>query len=221
MSLLLAAALSAHAATFTAEDLVRADARSLPSETTARIAESVATDGDTSGTSVYLLRRGVPAEAVRAWGFPVTEAEANALRRLGSLDAPPPAAPAPWVDPRALADEIHGVSDERRALPSHRSARVAHARRGGVGTGAGALLLVAGSVGLMAGTGMVGMAPNVSWATLRGNYGLESVPTGLNPALAAAGAVGVLAGGVTLSFGARELRLAGPYPGGWMPAPEE
>jgi hypothetical protein len=48
MSLLLLAALSAHAATFTAEDLVAAHGRGLPAETAARMAESVGTDAPTA-----------------------------------------------------------------------------------------------------------------------------------------------------------------------------
>ena len=87
---LLLAAPPVQAGAWNAEDLVGAHARGLPVETTARMAESVGTDGGTSETSIYLLRRGVPAVAVRAWGFPVTAAEATALRRLGSLDAPAP-----------------------------------------------------------------------------------------------------------------------------------
>ena len=133
MSLLLIAALSAHAATFTAEDLVLAHGRGLPVETAARMAESVGTDAP---TAVYLLRRGVSAETLTTWGYAVGEAEQAEASRSGALMAPPPASPAPWADPRVLAAEIHDAPDERAVLPA-RSARVAHARRGGVGTGVG------------------------------------------------------------------------------------
>jgi hypothetical protein len=85
MILLLAAALPGHAATFTAEDLVRAHARGLTTETTVRMAESIGTDAD---TAVYLLRRGVPPETVRAWGYAVADAEGIAAMRLGTLAAP-------------------------------------------------------------------------------------------------------------------------------------
>lgn len=96
MPLLLAAALSAHAATFTAEDLVRAHARGLATETTARMAESVGTEPE---TAVYLLRRGVPPETVRGWGYAVTEAEGIAALRLGALDAPAPGVSDPdWYE---------------------------------------------------------------------------------------------------------------------------
>ncbi|MFN7142155.1 MAG: hypothetical protein ACK4YP_00140 [Myxococcota bacterium] len=81
----LLATLSAHAGAWTAEDLVTAHARGLPDATVTRMAESVGLD-DT--TALYLLRRGVPAAAVRAWGHPVSEAVGIDATRLGALDAP-------------------------------------------------------------------------------------------------------------------------------------
>ncbi|MES2642598.1 MAG: hypothetical protein V4850_24150 [Myxococcota bacterium] len=215
MSLLLIAALSAHAATFTAEDLVLAHGRGLPVETAARMAESVGTDAP---TAVYLLRRGVSAETLTTWGYTIGQAEQAEAAQSGALTTPPPASPVPWADPRVLAAEIHDAPDERDVLPGPPSARVAHARRGGVSTGIGALLLATGGASLLAGSGVVGPSPNVSWASLRSNYGIDVYPSGGNTVLSVAGMVGLLAGGVTLHFGARELRLAGDYPGGWTPS---
>jgi hypothetical protein len=159
----------------------------------------------------------VSTETLTTWGYAVGEAEQSEAQQLGALTAAPPASPVPWADPRVLAAEIHDAPDERAVLPASPSARVAHARRGGVGTSVGALLLATGGASLLAGAGVVGLSPNVSWAALRGNYGIDAYPSGGNAALLAAGAVGLLAGGVTLHFGARELRLAGAYPGGWTP----
>ncbi|MDP2311765.1 MAG: hypothetical protein Q8P41_02595 [Pseudomonadota bacterium] len=86
MTLLLASVLAAHAATFTAEDLVLAAARGLPTETAARMADSVGTDAP---NAVYLLRRGVRTETLTSWGYAVGDAERAEAERLGALAAPP------------------------------------------------------------------------------------------------------------------------------------
>lgn len=243
------------AATWTPEDLVRANARGLPTETVARMAESVVIDAD---TAVYLLRRGVAPELVRAWGHPVSEAEGMTALRLGAADAPTggvsdvdwremaelPSAIARdgadvagtvvtvvprlavvdtrearvvvqraeardvWVDARpldrAVADEL-GLDPGERSGPSPQLARL---RGGRTAVGVGALLGVFGGIGFLAGAGVVGPAPNVSGADYWQGSGVHGET---NPVLMAVGAVGLLAGGLTVHFGARDVRLAGAY----------
>jgi len=112
-----AALAPALAGAYTAEDLVSAHARGLPTETVTRMAESVGGEGE---TSVYLLRRGVPADAVRSWGLPMTEADGIAALRFGVLPAPeadsaPPLAVTTAAIERVIAEQLE-PTDIRRTL---------------------------------------------------------------------------------------------------------
>lgn len=274
MFALVLAAAPAEASTWNAEDLVAAHARGLPLETTARMAESVGTEGHTTDISVYLLRRGVPAGSVRAWGFPVTAAEAIALRRLGSLDAPSPGvndtdwremaelptrierAEGPpvsgrvlsvvptravlhgrgepvvverpeardvWVDATpvrlALHDELDYLGPER-AIPT----RVVQRRRGNTGVAVGSILAIAGAMTFAGGL----MGPDLpggyadDCCDLRYSMAVASwwvggrEPHEPSPLMMAAGAVGMVAGSVSFSFGANSLRLAATDRGAWL-----
>ncbi len=273
-ALVLALVAPVQAATFDAEDLVVASARGLPTETTVRMAETVGTGVDSAATSVYLLRRGVPAAVVRAWGFPVTAAEATALRRLGSLDAPAPGvsdtdwremaelptrierAEGPpvsgrvlsvvptravlhgrgdpvvverpeardvWVDATpvrlALRDELDYLGGEP-GLPS----RVVNRRRGNTGLAIGSILAIAGGMTFLAGAAGPDFAANNFGYSGPGPYRMM-VGSALvggrtadepSPLMMAAGAVGIVAGSVSFSFGANSLRLADNDRGAWL-----
>jgi hypothetical protein len=199
--------LAAQAASpWAAEDLVVAHARGLPVETTRAIAASVAPDPD---AVVYVLRRGVPADTVSAWGVPVTEDEARTAAALGVLAQPATPAPAlPKVEAhvldRAVVDATAMTAEEARQAAKGR----VHTRRGASTLATGVLFAVGGGMTFLAGTGFTLDREGDGWAST----------TSPSPALMAVGAAGMLVGGVSFSFSAHELELAGHYPNGWPPS---
>jgi hypothetical protein len=100
---MLLSALAAYAASFSAEDLVSGWRRGLPEDTLALMAQSV--DGG-SDTAVYLLRRGVPPDHVRAMGYDVGDAEGFGAERLGPLDAQSAVSDTDWGEMRQLPTAI-------------------------------------------------------------------------------------------------------------------
>lgn len=219
MILLLASALSAHAATFTAEDLVTAHARGLPADTSARMAESVGTDAP---TAVYLLRRGVSADALATWGYTVGEAERAHAERLGAIATVTPRTRDAWVDARSIDAAIQNEA-YTGALPT-KSPRMVHVRRGQAGVVTGALFAAVGSVAFASGVQGVSegyLSRQTCCVNAMDVYTLETpIPSSPKLGMMALGAVGFLGAAVSFHFGARELSLAGAYPDGWSPAPE-
>lgn len=206
---------SAFAATFSAEDLVIAHSQGLTTDTTTRMAESVGTDGD---TAVYLLRRGVGADTLTTWGYAVGEAERSEAARLGALpEAPPVITEVVWIEPRALdlaiQDELSWVVEAQQTLPRH----VVLRRRGNTSVAMGALLSVAGGMTFLLGAGKTGDLPPafgasdwIDWS--RGTEARAIATAKPNPILMGAGLGAFALGGVTVSFGANQLRLADRHP---------
>lgn len=226
MLLLASAALAAQVTLFTPEDLVVAHERGLPTETTARIAESAGLD---EVGVVYLLRRGVPGPTIEAWGYPVPDtafATASEAEMLGA-----PSTPEVFrVEAKAIDDAIEVQRSMLAPRVHDPAARRAHARRGEAGLATGVLMGVTG--GMLVAFGVHGSAdPAVSLGALVSDltplaastcappfcgYGsAEAVDREPDVLLMGVGAALVVGGSVTFTFGADQLRLAGTSVNPW------
>ncbi|MDP2306806.1 MAG: hypothetical protein Q8P18_12350 [Pseudomonadota bacterium] len=262
---------SALASMWSPEDLVSAHARGLSADTTARMAESVGID---SATAVYLLRRGVSAEALAPWGYEVGAAERGEAELLGALVAPSRgvsdadwsemaelptgierAGGGPvsglvltvvpelavirtrdasvlvdradardvWVDARPI-DAIVNERGSEDVFPGP-APRVTHLRRGRAGVVAGALFAVVGGVAFASGAkgateGYVSRQ-SCCFGAMNTYTVQQQVATSPNLWMVGLGGVGLLGAGLSFHFGAQELRLAGAYPAGWTPSPDD
>ena len=118
-----------------------------------------------------------------------------------------------WVDARplgvAIRDQLEDapVSELARSGDTRSEARK-RLDRGRVNVGLGGGLLFLGGLTMVAGAGF--SAPN-AYEVYEGGHG---TPTEPNPLLMALGGIGLVAGGFTFQYGARQIALAGPYAAG-------